>query len=82
MREPRPSLRGKLRGSDSALTSAQRSPSFYQYTADTGTLAQAHTATFAIVSVSGGTHTVSALWNSVFGGTVFGHGMTMVVSHG
>ncbi len=63
-------------------STAATSPSFYQMTADTGSLAQAHTATFAIGSVSGGTHTVSVLWNSVFGGTVFGHGMTMVVSHG
>ena len=51
-------------------------------TYDQGTVAQAHTATFAIESVSGGTHTVSVLYNSVFGGQVFANSMVMVVLHG
>jgi hypothetical protein len=47
-----------------------------------GKWARDHSTQFVFGPVSGGTHTVSMLWSSFFGGSVFNHTMTMVVYHG
>jgi hypothetical protein len=68
-------------------STALASPSVTQLSGDDdensdGKWARDHSTQFVFPLSTTGTHTVSILWDSFFGGTVFNHTMTMIVYHG